>query len=1645
MIISVLQLKYSNNYQNFKKLFNKVLKIYFYIYTYAYNLDNMIRPLLRTIPTLSGNVKLACTLQDYNTISKNVFETNIRGAHIYPLSSQLFQKSVEANLLSSSWDYDIKRFYNAYSDTFFDPCFTINRQEMPLLDKSENIKPRNIDFEYGVKRISYSKSGCQYACFAPFYIDDVNDIPSYFKLTCKIYNHNKTSHIEKTIIVNIGKNGSDDRNYIYKYLKTYLSRIDNNVIFMDNDKLSVVYYGIDLINGGFTKVEDATVSTLFNSKLPIQLFDYTISEGFKRNNIAIRQVIPMCFYFNVDRLLNASEKTRYTLGSIEFSGAYYNNNDAKIDWYDFSVDYDNFTQDIFVLDTNNGEMKLENGNVQNIMDVVFPSMNDRWISNYLFANKLSKTFNRWRLKYSTDEDPYITNMSYAFSKNQNNNYRYKTFPSNFTNQSGYAEIASNNMYNLVFPLGKTISFYNNLNPLSASKYQAIMNNYCLSWFDVVKSNEFESFENDINWANTDNGYVYYNGILYNLNYVYNRIPHNEKKIDKFAVLVYPKVDGIKDKEYFEDSIKFVSNVIKYDNSTYNSFMLKNIYNTNDNIGMDLFYVGENNKTSVESSEHYDFTNISFDKMLKEVDDSSNIDFTKETIYIESNDLVLESKVINDIETVVKTKNYYDINTVYNIELDELLNFAFSTQTFETLCQKYNLTQGEYNGSNIDEVLEHIYDTKNTDPKPALFSKDTTGVKLYEILPVYKGVMYNKLQIEGEHPLLINDSDDVFKPVQKDFANINNLNNRLNNTYGVQLCKEERFVNAYWLKYYAERLSTNIINNISGTESRKQDLFESFKKFYTDICTSIVEHLSNINPNSLGTYCGHIYYPVLSYNGETIAQNVVIRKQNNFDTSIERISYNYDMDNNVLFMLPYNILGICESIKNVAASTNPYNEISVSDVVQTNENGNTIYKNRFNVLAFLLYNYKYNTKNHINTETIIDDKDIDTKNLFTINETYTFNDLINKYDEITGKLLPDATLENNVNIVLTEDMNNCISDINACIRTLNEENNIIANKNSFELLKTLGIVFEDMYAIVNNVFTLNMFLQFNRTGVVKCYKDEDKITNGENAELVENPITFYKQYKVLDSNYDVKFLYKVLEFSTKQNENLGITFDKESNLFYDTNDKSKTLYNIVMKCKFVKLNKRLVQHMNVLGTDSKFNDLYVFRPLKDIEYDDKFSRFTQLSLANNLEESDSLLSDTSVLYPCFDSVFVENKNESKIVKNFSVDNVTTVKHKIVTKENDVWNTVNIADTYYRYNVDNTSLVLQVNEQVTGLLSSKYYHEEFTKDNLTFEKPTNTVEVFEKFNLTVVDKDGYRYGYYLLTVDLDNTRNVFNIRGILDTNTALNNTSSDYIPNIKYISFINNVDISKNKNYVIEVFKQLCPFMRINLLGTLAENNTIMLPKVFNLQDIYATKVNNSVGARERALIFNNESKGSLSITQLQRYTNSIIPYFVKSDSVTVYNYKYKDVEKMLLETGKYQSIGDIVFNSTKSTISKPVKLNIYTANNDIAIKDFRTIKSSFLPFEYKYFNASNLFNLETQIKVNISQKLKYNQLIEYQSFEKTLEAFKKHITKFGIDSNNEELILFLYKKYSVQYESVPVGVFATGNDKAYKMTYIFNLL
>lgn len=1621
----------------------------------------MIKPLLRTIPTLSGNVKLACTLLDYNKINKDTFETNIRGAHIYPLSSQLFQKSVQANLLNSSWEYDLKRFYSAYSDTFFEPCFDVNKSEMPLLDKTSVLYPRNTDFEYGVKRISYSKSGCQYAFFAPIYIDNVNDIPAYFNIKIKLTNRSKSAIIYKTIRVNIGINGQDDHNYIYKYLSNYLNKIDNNVIYMNNDNESILYYGIDLIKGGFTKFEDSSVSTLFNTKLPIQLFDYTISEGFKRNQICMRQCLPLCFYFNVDEILTNTERARFAYGDLEFSGEYVLNNGTVLNIYDFSTDYDNFAQDILALNTANGVMQKINGNITNIMDIPFPSFSDKWIVNYQFANKLSKTFNRWKLKYSTDENPYITNMSWAFSKNQNNNYKYSIFPTNYTNQSAFAEINNENKYNLVLPLGKNIAFYDKLNPLSASKYEAIMNNYCVSWFDVISSDIFESFKDTINWADVDNGYTYYNGILYNLNYIYDRISLNEKKIDKFAFLVYPDTENIKNESYFKNDIKYVSNILTYNTTNvHNTEIYNNILNKNSEVIYDIY---ENNKYEETSR-----INLSFNGMLKQYEYNTNIPTSG--VYIKTNDIVYSLSTISG--QVIKTKNYYDINTIYSVDLvDDKINALYNTtntwvttknengevtgfsSTISNAITALGISIDELQGKAIDHIVlqyDNLVNNLDADPIPELFDASKIGAELFEILPAYKGNMYYSILNNTNYKdFYINDNKNEFNPRPLD-GNVDTTNNSLFTSYGIQLLKKTRFFDIAWLQYIRTRVSDNCFTTYTDVD--KESVISSFKSLYEDICNKCIQILNSIDTNS-DNYIGHLYYPELNYNENIIANNVAIIKQNHFDTSIEDTVYTEEMDDNVLYMHPFNIENIVKSFENkINEEINNiqlYDKLVLSDIIYektVDENTEKYIINKYNI-ANLIIGCTDNVNNYVNgiTKEYIFTNFTD-ETLYQLNTHVQYITINNNNNIIC--YLPNGNIDTTVFISRT-DLNNIISRINTLVDEKN--NDLISHLENLkvDMYNTLNINFRKMRAILNSLEMVNMFMHSNNTNFMEC----SAFTSIYPNKII--PQNFYKQTKCFDNNGNIKFK---LDIITQADTN--IKFNKENGLFYtvtedDNGNEIMHEFNIVVETDFIKLNKELFDYSNVANSNNGiFNDIYLFRPLTDIEYDDKYVN-TVINFDNNA------VHNTSVLYPCFNSIFEEDKQNTLYFKNFVLNNITEVHHTpIKTYDINLQSSAEYKDTFYRYNVDNTSLVIEVlngnlpknriksitgNDIIESVDKTPIYTEEFKNENIGFITDNNS-SVFNKFNLLVKDVDNIRYGYYLLKVKIDNSRNIFNIRGILD-NTALSTSNfAEYIPNIKYITYINGIDINENRSYIKDIFKQLCPFLYINLLELAADTNTIMLPKIFNLHNIYSAVTNNDIGAKEQSLVFTKTTNNKTTITQLQRYTNSIIPYLYKVDTpINIYNYKYKDVQKMLLNTGKFASIGDIVFDSSFSTINNPLPLNIYTSNNDINISDYNKIVNTYLPTEYKYFNNSKMINFDSIIKLDVKKKLTYIELLDYQSEQKTIDAFKNYISKYNFDETNEDLILFLYKKYSVQYDTIPDGVFADGKTKAYKMTYIFNLL
>ena len=659
----------------------------------------MIKPLLKVIPALSGNLKLACTLNDYQQIDDNTFKATCKSARIYPLSSNSFQNLIDINLYTSSWEYDVCKYYKVYSDIFYKDTFTFDKNNLLYCnDLSSVINDRNSDFEFGCKRVSYEKTGKQLAFFAPIYCDNINDLPDSFEIELKIYN-NENYNITKKIIVDLT---STKNNYLYVYLKRYLSKVDDNVIFIQPKSKQATYYGIDILTGGFNKYVDNIISKIFSEETTVNGFDALISGGFKRNGLIMKQIIPLAFYFSANDILNDFEQIKYKNAYIDIKGIY-KKNDHIIPFYMIDDNYNSLS--LKTLSMNNLTGKLEyKYNYENILDFndnISISVTD--VEEYKYSNKLNKTYNRWMLKYSDIDTPYITNNNYIFSKNQLLNNLYYEYPQNYYPVSLLCELTSSNesnIINLLLPLADNISkgapYYNYIDIID--KYNMSINNYVNNWFDVTEYNNIDSIINNTDWKdihNKDNK-IFYKGILYDFNNIYKSF-NLDKTINKFAILLY-----INDKTFTQQNI--------YDYIYVNSSLSLNTYsNLENNVSSDIYIptfnsYNTNNINSVQLYNNiYTYNNTeAYNNYIYETNKYFTYNTSGTGKYVDINDLGLDFYEINKyysisdikIDDIVKLENLQK----FIIEGYELLPIHYLSNLLE-LAKNNNLNNIYYSTSN----------------------------------------------------------------------------------------------------------------------------------------------------------------------------------------------------------------------------------------------------------------------------------------------------------------------------------------------------------------------------------------------------------------------------------------------------------------------------------------------------------------------------------------------------------------------------------------------------------------------------------------------------------------------------------------------------------------------------------------------------------------------------------------------------------------------------------------------------------------------------------------------------------------------------------------------------------------------------------
>ena len=968
----------------------------------------MFKPLLRTLPTLSGNYTIACKVNEFIQLNSNDYEVYIRDASLMPLQNNVFNKDIGLNLVKDQHEYVLSKYFYNYSNIFYKENYVYDKNNYREYDEYEVNRTndsRNKDYEFGCKRLYYSQTGYQFSFYAPFYIDDVNDLPEYF-----IINIDVTNHLRKTIKIYINKDSYS--NYIKTYLKKYIKNIDNRVIFCSPENKQATYFGIDVKNGGLVKYIDNVIGDLYNNQNTINGFDNTICKGFERNNLVMRQIIPLSFIFNINDLFNNNERKFYNLYEIKISGYYYNKFNIQQNFYDFSINYYNFYQKYLKYNKEIGTYSLDYSYIDNekinIMNVSYPSLNEGRYTKYRFTNKITPTYCRFKLLYSDDSHPYITNASYGYTSIQNTNINYGEFPIILKDVSPIGIISNDS---LMLPIGNNIhKYYDDTN---FNKYETLMNNYYSSWFNVFNDEE-NIFENNNYWADIINLHSYFNGILFNLTNIIN------DDTTKFGIFINPSINIIDKNDVINNiiNVKYVLskdkidnvNTIKMHNITYNDDYINKTVIGNYKIEASLNEYEESYALNVSNDSDiifkidniYDYNQLEYQNILQNKNQYVNINVDNgelsyyPNIYSENvkkpSYLTLNKKIIKDtFGSYIIESNYNDLNKYYkyndiinlledinennrsNAEIINILNIV-QKKLIEITIDGYELLP-VYTYSNIFKRY-NVGDSYYT----KLIFDESEFNSIYDDIYIETSFLQGRTQLKEVKDILIN-------------TNYNSNNSDIKVYIKTKFISEENL-----FKIFENDTKLNI-NNVYWTNNDYSVSF--FKELLVNENNEKMFEL--LTSPKYVTIIGDRYYNVV-YNKETMTYDDIIK------------DYSYFTKEQIC-----NIISTCETYleeyyKEIHNNINNLSFSSYSKTINNYIHGNSVTENEkiiynlVNIYLNLFYNFDTINIKNINYN-LVNKIIIIVKEHIRLFESMLSTLYILNHNVITGKQLVDNKLEN----------------------------------------------------------------------------------------------------------------------------------------------------------------------------------------------------------------------------------------------------------------------------------------------------------------------------------------------------------------------------------------------------------------------------------------------------------------------------------------------------------------------------------------------------------------------------------------------------------------------------------------------------------
>lgn len=1591
----------------------------------------MIKPLLHTIPALSGNITLACSLNDYVRIGDTI-ECHVRTAKLAPLSHELAIKKCEISLLTSSYEFDIKKFFSSYSNYFYDSLFSYSKKDYTEFVSEESMNYRDKDFEFGTKRISSEfNEGNTFAFFAPFWCDSVDDLPDYFLIEIKV--DSPSYDLTKKVKVLIKDYDPSYRyNYLSKYLKRYFSQIDSNVIFCRPGDNQATYYGIDLLRGGFARAVDNIIGQNYVWQSSINKFDENIVNGFRRNKLCIKQVMPISFYFNINDFFTAEELNRFRQSQIIVSGNWYKN-EKRLPFYDFSTEYDYFTQKVWNFKSNGVFDYVESK--QNIMDVDYPSLNEARQINYQYFNTLPKNVARWKLKYSDDENPYITNMSFAFSAIQGSANKYREFPSIYAVSNGFCDHRNNLVIPKESALNDPDSLYSK-NDRALLRYQKAMLSNSSNWFDVINETEWYEKYKVINEKqfNDKKGQWYKKGTALDILTDYSGFKESECASitpDNEPIDVYVKLS---DDETFTVSTELYIKHTIFDNDYHWSDVIDNKVYVNGIL--------------------YDLS-----KIYKENPDTPKID--KFGVFVKPILNPISSDDLNELKTaswsiLSNKKNIHNANAFLSPDIKEMLVGAPMEDIRNLFINETGI------GKQLNEVAHDTLYIKNTSQEDGEFiNLHELGYDTFEINKYYK---ISEILADGNvsdlNKQIIESSASKYWINGFEMLPIYRLSQIASGTDF--MFSKHKLTTAKWIYenlYFSER------TNYSKSKYDKN----TFKKLSKNKPFAKLENLLYLNNNFISAYdfaylttegttttaSEYSFNPIIVDSNEIIASNV-FKKVNsyigrNYGDLLPEAKIKNDLE--LIYVDLYNLRNaLGTSFKQSWTSNEDMYEELYCKLISISH-----------LRTYLIELYQNEDKNssenplenlYIKKRIFINDKEINDISIKDI-----FVSVSEIYESVYGSLTEYMTVENLIHDFVFDNGTWSFSDD-------------FINRNK-ELLNSL----------FDNIYDKQETFKFELVFYKKFIKLNDTIWSHIKIENEKEYRDFYLYKISREKDYSKEFKYFYSE--DPYNENYVDTSKTIEPLFNEIWLQDRNVTTI-----YREWQQNKISEVTVEGQEYKFyrydcDNIPVMYELSNFDTKHTYivsnnSYWLSYSYINNLISNEELTEEQILIDDRYKHLPTWNKikgGSSNIV--LANGNVPVLKYYSAYSYNYLGVQSYVSTSYYSdyshgridfddleelgiYHTDSTTNNHYDNENEYDPVS--YHTETFTTnvlDIMTYnwikskymQKPVyyNSLGLYDKYkissyivryvdvvpqsyvsykNESVLNSDGitstnvvtYSSGVRYKEVEKTTTYGMLWIESEFDnTNSSLNIVDTNGNDK-KYFSYIDKYDIYDDKFEISSKFKDIVPFSKIYLRETLNSSEFVVKPSMFNISNYYKP-VENTLGYT--STYYSTRPFGTMS---LERYFDSITPYLPETKYVTSYSLKHKSSPKTMLKT----TVNTVLYKD-KSSIWEHSKPRLYKNENE-----YELINET----ELKHFNDSRFINLEKEITINLGDRLLYSEVIEKEKPENVLKEFSAYIRQFlDIDDSG---ILFLYNKYTIKYDSYPNGIDYSRLNKVYSLKLKFIL-